>query len=541
MWHGGSNFDRWVGGPFVVTSYDYDVALDEYGLPNEPKYSHLAALHSVLHQYQDVILSSPPSQGQNVTEDGSLKVYRYDNGTMAVKFLINWSTQPNIPTDDVTADFENKYYLPGWSACIIVSNSSDVVVFNTSEVFSYSTPDVAPIESQSMKTSPPSSNFWYWPEPIAGSQAETIDNISPLPQLGITFDLTDYLWYITNVSVPCETGCELYFSAASGETNLFINGEYISSAYTDYNSQVISFATSAATPYQIQILNAGMGLANNGPHMELWDLGLLGEVAISTYGSSEPVNITNNGWKMKPGLLGENLQLINSSSSPYWDPNWKAGVNVPLTWFATFLDLPPASSSAVFAIDVTGLNRGFLWVNGRGIGRYWLTEGISPPCSGCILTEEYQATNCRIACGLPSQKFYHVPADWLNPTNNFVVVFEEFGGTPSLLNIVAFDNNITSSSDVVALCEFVTENESLGVLCPPGSVVTDVTNAFFGNPGIGVCGALQPGSCNSDNSLDIVSSACLGRSYCFVNASIDVFGDPCPGTGKSLSAEFICQ
>ena len=52
-----------VGGPFIVTSYDYDVALDEYGLPNEPKYSHLAALHSVLHQYADLILSNPPSEG----------------------------------------------------------------------------------------------------------------------------------------------------------------------------------------------------------------------------------------------------------------------------------------------------------------------------------------------------------------------------------------------------------------------------------------------------------------------------------------------
>jgi hypothetical protein len=41
MWHGGTNFGRWVGGPFIITSYDYDVMLDEYGLPNQPKYSHL--------------------------------------------------------------------------------------------------------------------------------------------------------------------------------------------------------------------------------------------------------------------------------------------------------------------------------------------------------------------------------------------------------------------------------------------------------------------------------------------------------------------
>ena len=52
-----------VGGPFIITSYDYDVALDEYGLPNEPKYSHFSALHNVLHQYADSILSSPVAHG----------------------------------------------------------------------------------------------------------------------------------------------------------------------------------------------------------------------------------------------------------------------------------------------------------------------------------------------------------------------------------------------------------------------------------------------------------------------------------------------
>lgn len=44
MWHGGSNFGRWSGGPYIVTSYDYDVALDEYGtylFIYSPKYRRL--------------------------------------------------------------------------------------------------------------------------------------------------------------------------------------------------------------------------------------------------------------------------------------------------------------------------------------------------------------------------------------------------------------------------------------------------------------------------------------------------------------------
>lgn len=31
QYHGGTNFGRTAGGPFVTTTYDYDAPLDEYG------------------------------------------------------------------------------------------------------------------------------------------------------------------------------------------------------------------------------------------------------------------------------------------------------------------------------------------------------------------------------------------------------------------------------------------------------------------------------------------------------------------------------
>lgn len=31
QYHGGTNFDRTAGGPFIATSYDYDAPIDEYG------------------------------------------------------------------------------------------------------------------------------------------------------------------------------------------------------------------------------------------------------------------------------------------------------------------------------------------------------------------------------------------------------------------------------------------------------------------------------------------------------------------------------
>lgn len=32
QYHGGTNFGRTSGGPFIATSYDYDAPLDEFGI-----------------------------------------------------------------------------------------------------------------------------------------------------------------------------------------------------------------------------------------------------------------------------------------------------------------------------------------------------------------------------------------------------------------------------------------------------------------------------------------------------------------------------
>lgn len=32
QYHGGTNFGRTAGGPFIATSYDYDAPIDEYGM-----------------------------------------------------------------------------------------------------------------------------------------------------------------------------------------------------------------------------------------------------------------------------------------------------------------------------------------------------------------------------------------------------------------------------------------------------------------------------------------------------------------------------
>ncbi|MCL7023513.1 hypothetical protein MKW94_005238, partial [Papaver nudicaule] len=59
-YHGGTNFGRTAGGPFVTTSYDYDAPLDEYGLIRQPKYGHLKELHMAIKLSERAIVSTDP-------------------------------------------------------------------------------------------------------------------------------------------------------------------------------------------------------------------------------------------------------------------------------------------------------------------------------------------------------------------------------------------------------------------------------------------------------------------------------------------------
>ncbi|XP_052115956.1 beta-galactosidase-like [Arachis duranensis] len=53
MYHGGTNFDRTAGGPYIATSYDYDAPLDEYGNKAQPKWGHLKELHRILKSMEE--------------------------------------------------------------------------------------------------------------------------------------------------------------------------------------------------------------------------------------------------------------------------------------------------------------------------------------------------------------------------------------------------------------------------------------------------------------------------------------------------------
>ncbi|KAM0873147.1 hypothetical protein ACQ4PT_038264 [Festuca glaucescens] len=183
MYHGGTNFGRTAGGPFITTSYDYDAPLDEYGLAREPKYGHLKELHRAIKLCEPALVSVDPA----VTSLGSMQeahVYRSPSGCAA--FLANYNSN-----SDAKVVFDNEHYsLPPWSISILPDCKT--VVFNTATV------GVQTSQMQ-MWADGASTMMWERYDEEVGSlaAAPVLTTTGLLEQLNVTRDTSDYLWYIT--------------------------------------------------------------------------------------------------------------------------------------------------------------------------------------------------------------------------------------------------------------------------------------------------------------------------------------------------------
>lgn len=90
-------------------------------------------------------------------------------------------------------------------------------------------------------------------------------------------------------------------------------------------------------------------------------------------------------------------------------------INRPVTWLKTHIDIPSltqprdATNYTSYAMDMTGAYKGFMWVNGHGLGRYYLLPGeCKKPCARAPSLHYREGS-----CGKPTQHLYHIPTDWL--------------------------------------------------------------------------------------------------------------------------------
>ncbi|WCJ32211.1 Beta-galactosidase [Euphorbia peplus] len=523
MYHGGTNFGNTAGGPYITTSYDYDAPLDELGNLRQPKWGHLKNLHEVLMSMEKIITYGDINT-TDVEDSKTVSIYSY-NGKRICFFS-------NIDANnDKTLSFEGKNYtIPAWSVSIL--DDCKTQVYNTAKV-------TAPTAIMENKIEDPNVKLEW------ESRAEKALHINPdtglikgsslatnqlLDQKVATNNTSDYLWLLTNYyhnASDHKKGCNnenymvLHVHTKGHVVHAFVNGKYAGSQWGrdgHYEFVLEREIKLHQGENRISIVSSTVGLHNYGPHFENEEDGIHGPIQIiirSKSGFPDVVNdISSNRWVYKTGLHGEDLGL--NQVNPRHHHNFYFGRNYcnrPFVWYKTSFKTPSGTDPVV--VDLIGMGKGVAWVNGKSIGRYW-PKAIAPEngCNPCDYRGTYGPSKCETGCGQPTQRYYHIPRDWLNQQDNYLVLFEELGGNPSKISF--------QTVTVGKVCGNANEGQVLELSCQGGRTFSDITFASFGSPS-GACGSFAHGDCHVD-ALPILQKACLGKEKCSLVVSKDSFG-----------------
>ncbi|KAK4419298.1 Beta-galactosidase [Sesamum alatum] len=536
MYHGGTNFGRTAGGPYITTSYDYDAPLNEYGIQNQPKWGHLKKLHDLI-MSMEKILTYGKATNKDYGRMMSSTVFEY-NGTR-VCFLGNANNR-----DAITIDFEGKSYTtPAWSVSILPDCVN--VVYNTAKVNTQKSVVVKklPVEAA------PKRHYdleWRWRAEHFEHLKTSVEKSGPmkgvtyanqlLDQKLVTNDTSDYLWYMTSVDineddpiwgeeVSVRVQCDCHILHA------FFNGKHIGSKWVTNGQYNFVFERSAKLKRgmnSLSLLSVTVGLQNYGAHFDKMNNGILGPVKLVAPNSLEK-DLTSNKWAYKVGLNGleRRLQEVDTKYKRNWQPN--VPFDRMFVWYKTTFKTPKGEDPVV--LDLWGLGKGTAWVNGHDIGRYW--PSFLADDNGCVSSCDYRGaytgSKCLTNCGKSSQRWYHVPRSFLNDEDNTLVLFEELGGNPTFISV--------QTVTVQSASAHAYEGNTLELSCH-GRLISHVNFASFGN---GTYGSLEKGSCNSRNSLSVVKQACIGKESCAIDASEQTFGrSRCDSPMKSLAVEVQC-
>ncbi|XP_057529254.1 beta-galactosidase 3-like [Amaranthus tricolor] len=550
MYHGGTNFGRTAGGPFITTSYDYDAPLDEYGLIRQPKYGHLKQLHKAIKLCEPALISADPIVTQLGDRQQAHVFYPESGGCAA--FLSNYDTDSGV-----RVLFNNKHYsLPPWSISILPDCRN--VVFNTAKVGE---------QTSHMEMLPSNSQILSWEsynEDVSAldNDGSTITAVGLLEQLNLTRDRTDYLWYKTSVDInPSESFFSngelptLIVGSAGHAVHVFVNGQLIGSGFGGRKSRRFTFSQKVNLQQgtnKIALLSISVGLQNVGGHFESWNTGILGPVVLHGLDQGK-LDLSWERWTYQIGLMGETMNLATPSgiSMVEWmDSKIAVREQQPLMWHKAYFDAPQGNEP--LALDMESMGKGQVWINGESIGRYW-TNYATGECKGCSYTGRFEPPKCQVGCGKPTQRWYHVPRSWLKPSRNLIVLFEEIGGDPTKISLVKRSMN--------TICAQVSEThrtiksfqvESYGdtvqefyipkvhLQCAPNQRISAITFASFGTP-VGTCGSFEKGDCHASTSSAVLEKKCVGKQSCAVTVTNRNFGrDPCPNVLKQLSVQALC-
>ncbi|KAL3744635.1 hypothetical protein ACJRO7_013837 [Eucalyptus globulus] len=539
MYHGGTNFGRTAGGPYITTSYDYDAPLDEYGNLNQPKWGHLKELHDMLHSVEGTLTTGNIT---NVDLGNSVYATVYATPGQSTCFLGNTNS-----TSDATFVFQGKQFtVPAWSVSILPDCQNEG--YNTAKVNVQSSVMVMePNEAESE----PESLSWTWRPEIADDQVTLgkgrVAAHRLVDQKDAANGASDYLWYMTSVNLKDDDpvwsdNMTLRVNCTGQILHAYVNGNYLGSQWALYGNFHYVFEKNVKlNPGKnlISLLSVTIGLQNYGPMFDLVQNGVPGPVEIEGRKGDERVikDLSGHLWSYKVGLHGINHKFfsidpaLDSASASKWQSK-DLPTNRSLSWYKTTFKAPLGTDPVV--VDLQGLGKGEAWVNGKSIGRYWPSyEASLDGCSTdpCDYRGAYDNTKCVTNCGRPTQRWYHVPRSFMEEDVNTLVLFEEFGGNPSLVNF--------QTVTVGSACANAHEKKTLKLACQ-GRPISAVKFASFGDPQ-GSCGSFAKGSCEGSNdAVAILQNACVGKESCSIDVSEKTFGSTTCGSTKRLAVEVTC-
>ncbi|KAK6136290.1 hypothetical protein DH2020_029954 [Rehmannia glutinosa] len=537
MYHGGTNFGRDAGGPYISTTYDYDAPLNEYGTLNQPKYGHLKQLHDVLHSIEQVLTYGNVS---NVDFGNSVSATIYSTNEKQSCFFGNANE-----STDATINYKGvNYNVPAWSVSILPDCKNEI--YNTAKVNTQTTKMVK--ANNDAENEPIALNWTWLPEFVGQTVVLGHGDVSASKLLDqkVTNDISDYVWYMTSLDLDksdslWRTNMSLRVNGTGHVMHAFVNGEHVGSQWSGYGVFNYVFEKKVKLHNgrnQITLLSATVGLQNYGPKFDLVQTGLPGPIEIIGTNGDESIikDLSAHKWTYKVGLDGLKNQYFNPNSkiaASHWHTD-HLPIKRMMTWYKTTFKAPLGDDPVV--VDLQGLSKGLAWVNGNSLGRYW--PSYLAPKDGCS-TEPcdyrglYTPGKCASNCGQSSQRWYHVPRSFMNLDVNELVLFEEFGGNPSLVNFQTVRPG--------TVCGNAYENKSMELSCERRAI-SAIKFASFGDVQR-TCGSFEKGSCEAENDiLSIIQNACVGKENCWIQASEIVLGSTsCDASvSKRLVVEAVC-
>ena len=438
--YGGTTLGRHTGQAELRTDYDFDSPIDVYGVPHPRKYPHIQHLHAALAPYLGLMLHSPASEDVMLPDDCRLNEYNSTTGQGSVAFLTNANSGTG---KDVNVTWRGRVWpVTAWSTQIIDVDTL-AVVFDTSQVTTARVHEQRRRRDAVAVRAAPGDVQWTADQAGAWSRHAVVAR-QPLEQLTLTYDRTDYLWYVTGVDLSQQQvtngTVQLTLPAQHDYVYAFISGRQVASSTSQTGNVTLPLAVDGLSPgrYELQLLNANNGVDDVGAFLEQVSRGFAGSLYI------DQLDITNGTWRHQVGLRGESERYFAPNSSVAWSSDVTAGLRAPLTWWRWNISTPQprqpinGASQPTWQLDVRGLGKGEMWVNGRSIGRFYNATSPSDSCTPCDTQSYYAGPQlCRTNCGQPTQPYLHVPRSFLLPVGgaNVIVAFAECVGDPLSLSL----------------------------------------------------------------------------------------------------------